>query len=886
MVLALLVLAGALLVWHPDPVLRAVLRLASQEVRFDDLRIGLNELELRGVEFGEPPAQELRQLRIRYRPRMLLGGRIEEVEARGLTLHGSLDQDGLRLRGLEGASAGQDEGRLLPLPLPERIAIRDARLELSTPIGALSVPFAAELRPGPGGAAFALDVEQARLAGATGRVLADLHLEGEAPFDPERPSGDLRGIVAGLTARGRADLGAESLSLAGLAEGIDGRAELAVGWERGRLDASLSELRLKLAALAPEWPALAEVLPAPWLLELERPAGIAASFLADETLIEGRGSVALSSAGGHLGVAASTALTLGPDGGLRELVVSDGDVVLRDAVFAGMRLDRGTIRLDGAGTARRWAGELALELAGDGEPAAGLRLEGLSAEAGLDARFADGRLSLLVRDPGAVRLERLSFGEAGQISDLELRLPAGEAPLLSADFRDGGIAWRQRLAAQVPTFEATALADGAPLRLEGEIQQLAVELAGEGAGLGTGQITVTGGAAHVPAHGLRLADIEVAVALSADGLAPGQTIPIAVGSIAHEGEPAWFAPLRLEGSMQPQGDRIAFDAVAARKAGGFEARVAGEHDLASGQGQARLELAPIDFAPGQLQPAGVSPLVGGFASDVAGRLAMDGGLRWGAGGIDADLELLVEDLAFTSGPARFEEVNGVIALDRLLPPSTPPGQQLAVGLIDIGLPLTNGLLTFDLEPQHLAVEQLRWQFAEGRIQAAPFTIGSADMRFSTILTAERLQLDEIFALTQLDGLSGEGMMHGTLPITVAGADAVIEGGELVSDRPGWVRYRPAQAPAALQAGGENINLLLQALENFRYEKLRLTVDGRTDAEMDVGLHIAGANPDLYDGYPIEFNLNLEGALANVLRSGLAGYQIPERIRERMQGFGR
>ena len=63
-------------------------------------------------------------------------------------------------------------------------------------------------------------------------------------------------------------------------------------------------------------------------------------------------------------------------------------------------------------------------------------------------------------------------------------------------------------------------------------------------------------------------------------------------------------------------------------------------------------------------------------------------------------------------------------------------------------------------------------------------------------------------------------------------------------------------------------------------------DGRTDADMDVGLHIAGANPDLYDGYPIEFNLNLEGALANVLRRGLAGYQIPERIREQMQGFGR
>jgi Dicarboxylate transport len=439
----------------------------------------------------------------------------------------------------------------------------------------------------------------------------------------------------------------------------------------------------------------------------------------------------------------------------------------------------------------------------------------------------------------------------------------------------------------VPAFEAAILEGGAPVRLEGEIQQLNLELMGEGAALEAGRIALSGGAVRAPAYELRLSGIEGEIALAAAGLVPDQAIPVAIDSIVHQGEPAWFAPLRLEGSVQPQGDRIAFDALIAPKAGGVEARLAGGHDRASGEGQARLELPPVDFAPGRLQPAALAPVLADRLADVEGRMAMDGTLRWGAGaGVGADLDLLVENLAFTSGPARFERVNGVIALDRLVPLSTPPGQQLAVGLIDIGLPLTNGLLTFDLEPDHLAVEQLRWQFAEGRIQAAPFTIGSADMRFSTTLTAERLKLDEIFALTQLDGLSGEGTMHGTLPITVAGADAVIAGGELVSDRPGWVRYRPGQAPAALQAGGENINLLLQALENFRYEKLRLTIDGRTDAEMDVGLHIAGANPDLYDGYPIEFNLNLEGALANVLRSGLAGYQIPERIRERMQGFGR
>jgi hypothetical protein len=338
--------------------------------------------------------------------------------------------------------------------------------------------------------------------------------------------------------------------------------------------------------------------------------------------------------------------------------------------------------------------------------------------------------------------------------------------------------------------------------------------------------------------------------------------------------------------VQPEGDRIAFDVKLAHTAGAAEMSVRGQHDLASGVGRAQVELPPVDLAPGQLQPGQLSPWLGGMMQDVSGRLALDGPIDWGTGDLRANLALLVEGLAFTSGAARFEQVNGVIVLDRLAPPSTPYGQQLAVGLVNIGLPLTNGLLTFDLEPGQLLVEQLRWQFAEGRIRAAPFTIGSEGMRFSTTLTAERLQLNEIFALAQLDGLTGEGTMHGTVPITVAGSEATVRGGELVSDRPGWVRYRPEQAPAALQAGGQNVNLLLQALENFRYEDLRLTIDGRTDGEMDVGLHIRGANPDLYGGHPIEFNLNLEGALADVVRAGLTGYQIPERIREQMQGFGR
>ena len=68
----------------------------------------------------------------------------------------------------------------------------------------------------------------------------------------------------------------------------------------------------------------------------------------------------------------------------------------------------------------------------------------------------------------------------------------------------------------------------------------------------------------------------------------------------------------------------------------------------------------------------------------------------------------------------------MVALDRLWPPTTPPGQQLAIGLLDLGLPLTRGLVAFELRPgPALAVERLRWDFAGGTVGAAPFTVGSA-----------------------------------------------------------------------------------------------------------------------------------------------------------------
>src|SRR5918996_4774545 len=97
-VAVLLVLFGALLVWQPAVLLRAGLWLSGHhEVTFDQLRIGLNELELTGLAIARSDQRLsdhlVGRLKIDYRPRDLLRGRIEEVSVEGLALRGRIDQD-------------------------------------------------------------------------------------------------------------------------------------------------------------------------------------------------------------------------------------------------------------------------------------------------------------------------------------------------------------------------------------------------------------------------------------------------------------------------------------------------------------------------------------------------------------------------------------------------------------------------------------------------------------------------------------------------------------------------------------------------------------------------------------------------------------------------
>jgi hypothetical protein len=153
------------------------------------------------------------------------------------------------------------------------------------------------------------------------------------------------------------------------------------------------------------------------------------------------------------------------------------------------------------------------------------------------------------------------------------------------------------------------------------------------------------------------------------------------------------------------------------------------------------------------------------------------------------------------------------------------------------------------------------------------------------LEADGVDLQQLLALAAIDGLSASGTLHGNLPLHVSTGTVAIETGRLETTGPGTLRYDPTNPPAFLSGDpGSGTDMLLQALTDFRYDSLALSIDGTAGGEMTLSFAIRGSNKDFYDGYPVALNLKVGGALDTILRRGLATYRIPSTVRDRMIEF--
>ncbi len=229
----------------------------------------------------------------------------------------------------------------------------------------------------------------------------------------------------------------------------------------------------------------------------------------------------------------------------------------------------------------------------------------------------------------------------------------------------------------------------------------------------------------------------------------------------------------------------------------------------------------------------------------------------------------------------YGDVNGLttnLALESLWPPRANMPQIVEIKELNFGIPLTNlnAEITWPGDNTSL-IENISVSTYSGRLYAADILIPFEKPAGDFIVTAEDINISTLTALADIDGLKIDGFLSGKIPVHVSPEDLKIAGAHLTTAMPGVVQYRPTPAPAGLANTGGGA-LLLRALDNFKYDSISVLIDGSVQDEMDVNLLFQGRNPDLYDGYPISFNLNLNGKLFEIAKSGLSGYRLPQTLR--------
>lgn len=213
--------------------------------------------------------------------------------------------------------------------------------------------------------------------------------------------------------------------------------------------------------------------------------------------------------------------------------------------------------------------------------------------------------------------------------------------------------------------------------------------------------------------------------------------------------------------------------------------------------------------------------------------------------------------------------------------------QLRADSLHVGLAIDNIAAAVQLLPS-AELSATRWSVRsfqagvfEGTIGLeAPFTLAVPLESEQTIFTLmlSSWQLGRILALYETQGLHGEGMLDGRLPVRLDAAGIHIEGGELASRQGGGsIVY-----DSGLSTGNQQLDLALLLLRNFEYDTLAVGADFVPSGDLTLALQLAGRNPDEFGGRAVNFNINVEENLFALLTTLQLTDEVINRLENRLR----
>jgi hypothetical protein len=312
-----------------------------------------------------------------------------------------------------------------------------------------------------------------------------------------------------------------------------------------------------------------------------------------------------------------------------------------------------------------------------------------------------------------------------------------------------------------------------------------------------------------------------------------------------------------------------------------------------GAGTADVDIPELRFTPKGLQPQYLVSALKGKLAEVDGLVEANIKLAFAAGQpLQSSGTAKIIDMNFGTLPGPLTNVNTELTFSNMFPLQSEGRQKLTVAKFDPGFPLEDGVIEFELIPDGVKVYSARWPLGDGFFSLDPFDWLYSNTVNRVVMRIENVSIGEFLKDVGDGALTATGNMEGTLPIVLSGIDVKVENGELFVKEGGRIQYVSKQLNSISEFDGTDERAVkamrkgnyrdaaFEALKDFRYEELRVKIDGPLDGAMGVFLKFDGKNKDVLGGQPFRFDIALEGELLNILRSFNTNAQIKSELMRR------
>ena len=303
------------------------------------------------------------------------------------------------------------------------------------------------------------------------------------------------------------------------------------------------------------------------------------------------------------------------------------------------------------------------------------------------------------------------------------------------------------------------------------------------------------------------------------------------------------------------------------------------HDLTSGNGHANLDVPGLTFTTNGFQPDQLTPLTEGVVALVNGTLTGQGQINWDHAGTvtsTGDFATRNMDLAAPFGP-----VTGLttsIHFTDLLGMASSPHQVATVASINPGITVTDGVIHYQLLPNHLVkIERGEWPFMGGQLvlRETVLNFGAPSQKR---LTFELHGFDAKMFVDSLgfQGLEITGKFDGVLPMIFDQNGGRIVGGRLDSEPPGGEIKYSGTKPSGLAAGA-----VFALVSDLNYRSMIIRLDGDLAGEFATRLTVdqvslgkgggmvGGLVRSAFSKLPMRLNVNIHGPFRALIQMAKA-----------------